>query len=243
MKTLLLLLAFFHLHVDDPANPPADAANPEVPADDQLDLDLDAHADDPDGADAGKTELETAKREAATAKADAERYQRELAEARAQRPAPRIDEETAREDTRLNAADTPELEKWQIRANRELRAGRTAANTALMQAEDVRDQTSFSQLSVTEPALHKRYAAKVEEALGQARSQGYNPKREVIYNQLIAKDMREGKFKKKAAPAAGDDPKKSAPRGKLPGVKSDMNGKSGMSDHEKRRARLENVQI
>lgn len=238
MNWLMLLLAFFRLHVEDPANPPADPAEDDP----QPELDLDPADPEPTQEVDPAIELETAKREAKEAKEASERYQRELAEARAARPAPRIDEETAREDARLNATDTPELEKWQIRANRELRAGRTAANTALAQAEDVRDQTAFSQLAVTEPALHKRYNAKVEEALAQARQAGYNPKREMIYNQLIAKDMRDGKFKKKAAPA-GEPDKKTAPRGKLPGVKSDMSGKSGMSEHEKRRARLADVQI
>lgn len=239
---LLLLLAFFRIGVDDPADPPADPADPDDPVD-EVDPADPADPADADPAVTGREELEAARRETKTARDDAERYQRELAEARAQRQAPRQDDETAREDARLAAADTPDLEKWQIRANRELRAGRTAAHTALMQAEDVRDQTGFSRLAMTEPALHKRYEAKVEEELGNARKQGYNPKREYIYNQLIAKDMREGKFKKKAAPASDDANRKAVNRGKLPGVKSDVGGRGGLSDHEKRRARLENVQI
>lgn len=245
MKFLLaLLFAFFRLRADDPQDPPADPADPEDP---NADLHADPADPDPDPADpkvASAEDLEAARREAREARESSERYQRELAEARAQRVPARQDDETAREEARLAAADTPDLEKWQIRANRELRAGRTAAQAALMQAEDVRDQTSFTQLAMSEPALHKRYASKVEEELGKARTQGYNPKREVIYNQLIAKDMRDGKFKKKAP--AGDpaaDPKKKADRGKLPSVRSDVGARGGMTEHEKRAKRLENVQI
>ncbi len=242
---LLLLLAFFRLHVDDP-NPPSDPdPDPEDPQED-----LQADPADPDPADPDpqqvttKEEAEAARQEAKEAKAEAERYQRELTELRAQRAPQPQNDELAREEARLNAADTPELEKWQIRANRELRAGRTAAQTALMQAEDVRDQTAFTQLAVTEPALHKRYASKVEQELTKARGQGYNVKREFIYNQLIAKDMRDGKFKKKAAPAADADKGNKVNRGKLPGARSDVSARSGsMSEHEKRAKRLENVQI
>lgn len=238
---LLLLLAFFHLGVDDPVDPPADPADP---ADPDVDVDPADPEDpaDPDPKLASSEELEAERRGRTAEKERADRFEREAADLRA-RHTPRQDDETAREDAKLAAADTPELEKWQIRANRELRAGRTAAHTALMQAEDVRDQTAFSRLSMTEPALHKRYEAKVEEELGNARKQGYNPKREYIYNQLIAKDMREGKFKKKAAPAAGGEEKKPVNRGKLPGVRSDVGARGGLSEHEKRRARLENVQI
>lgn len=238
MKFLLLLLAFFHLGVDDPVDPPADPADP---IDDVDPADPEDPAD-PDPKLASSEELEAERRGRTAEKERADRFEREAADLRA-RHAPRQDDETAREDARLAAADTPDLEKWQIRANRELRAGRTAAHTALMQAEDVRDQTTFSRLAMSEPALHKRYEAKVEEELGKARQQGYNPKREFIYNQLIAKDMREGKFKKKAAAAAGAEEKKTVNRGKLPGVKSDVGARGGLSEHEKRRARLENVQI
>ena len=113
----------------------------------------------------------------------------------------------------------------------------------LAQAQDVRDQTAFNQLAITEPALHKRYAVKVEQELAGARRQGYNPNREAIYNQLIAKDMRVGKFKKKAAgdPAA---PKPGAvKRGALPGARSDVTGRGQLSKRDALAKKLDGVQI
>lgn len=238
---LLLLLAFFHFGVDDPPPPDADQ-NPNP--DSELDADPEDPAPDaePDPKLASSEELEAERRGRTAEKERADRFEREAADLRA-RHAPRQDDESAREDAILKDPASTDLQKWQVTANRQLRAGSSAAQTALMQAEDVRDQTAFSRLAMSEPALHKRYEAKVEEELGNARKQGYNPKREFIYNQLIAKDMREGKFKKKAAPAADDAKGRTVNRGKLPGVKSDVGGRGGLSEHEKRRARLENVQI
>lgn len=242
---LALLLAFFRPRVDPDPQDPA----PDLEADDpQPELDLDPADPDPETHDDPKLapaeELRAAKDEAKRHREDAERYQRELTEARAaSRPQHRGDDETAREDARLAAADTPELEKWQIRANRELRAGRSTAQAALMQAQDVNDRTAFTSISLGDPVA-KKYEARVEKELADMRAKGQNAPREAIYTYLLGKDMREGKFKKKsAAPAAGTE-KKTVDRGRTPGVRSDVSGRSGaMSEHEKRAKRLENVSI
>ncbi len=245
MERLLLLLAlFFRPAVDgDPEDPPADPADPapDPDPDPQPELDLDATEDDPAPKVEPKEELEAERRARQAERDRADRFEREAADLRA-RQAPRQDDEAAREDAKLNDPNTPPLEKWQIQANRELRAGRTAAQAALAQAADIRDQTAFNHLAVTEPALHKRYAVKVEQELSNARRQGFNPNREFIYNQLIAKDMRDGKFKKKAAaPAAGD--KKGVDRGRLPGARGDVSGKGQMSNRERLAQKLKDVPI
>lgn len=240
MKFLLALLAaFFHLPVDpDQQDPPADL-------DPQPDLDLDPADPDPELQDdpplADKEELEAARREAKEHRESSERYQRELTELRAQRPAPPVNDDFSREEARLKDPATTDLEKWQIQANRELRAGRSTAQSALMQAQDVNDRTAFSSIAISDPVA-KKYEARVEKELADMRAKGQNAPREAIYTYLLGKDMREGKFKKKAAPADGSD-KNKANRGKLPGARSDVGARGGLSEHEKRRQRLENVQI
>jgi hypothetical protein len=248
---LTLIVAFLRLGVaDGDAAPGADAEPPADPADEDpnLDLDLGALDDEPPPADdpaPSKAELEASKREARENREARERAERELAETRAShRPAESEDDRLRRdEDARLASKDVPELDKWQIRANRTLREGRSTAAQALAQAQDISDKTSFSLLATKEPALFKRYEARVEEELAKVRAKGQNAPRESIYTYLLGQDMRAGKLtRKKAAPAA-DPNKTQVPRGKMPGARSDVGARSGMSDREKRAKRLENVQI
>ena len=237
---LVMLLAFLRPAVDDqdPANPNPD---PDPDPDPQPDLDLEGADPEPDPKDAPdpNAELEAARRESAENKARAERFEREAAELRVrQQPAPQ-DDEFSREEARLKDPATPDLEKWQIKANRELRANRNAAQAALAQAHDVSDRTAFASVAISNP-LAKKYEARVEEALAKARQNGQFPRREDIFKYMLGQDMLDGKFKKKAAPTA--DPSK-VNRGKLPGAKSDVSGKGAASEREKRAARLANVQI
>lgn len=247
---LRLLFAFLRPQVDgDPEPDPADPApSPAPDPDPQPELEFDADNPEPepknDPPPADKEELEAERRARTSERERADRYERELTEIRARQSRPVQDEESAREDAVLQNPNATPLEKWQVQANRELRAGRSAAQQALAQAQDVRDQTSFSQLSVTEPAMYKRYSVRVEQELTNARKQGWNPNREAIYNQLIAKDMREGKFKRKAAADPVAPKKDTVRRGALPGARSDVSAKGGsLSNRDRLAKKLDGVAI
>jgi hypothetical protein len=207
------------------------------------DLDVDVDADiQEEKKDDKSPEAEQALSEIRAERARADRFERELSEIKGRQSQPPIDEITRQEEDRLRDAKTSDLEKWQIQANRELRRGRSEAQLALAQAQDISDKTSFSRIANTNPTLYKRYESRVEEELAKMRSRGYNASREAIMDNLIGKDMREGKFAKKKQ-AESDTNKKTVERGRLPGARSDVAGKNAMSEHEKRRQRLENQQI
>jgi hypothetical protein len=244
MRLLELLLGFLRLRVDDPA-PDADptpdpAPDPAPDPTDDLDVDPDP-APEPD---TKSPEAEAALASLRAAEERAARAEREAAELRTRHHQPQVDEITRQEEERLKDPKATDLEKWQIQANRELRRGRSEAQFALAQAHDVADKTAFSRIANTNAALFKRYEERVEKVLADMRAKGYNAPREQIMDNLIGKDMRDGKFAKKAAPKKEDDTgKQPVNRGKLPGARSDVSGKNAMSEHEKRRQRLENVQI
>jgi len=216
----------------------------------ELDLNLELSSAEDEGPDATdpKKELSAAQAAAKAERERADRYERELTEARrhsesrfaAQRP--QEDDTTREENARLSDPKTTDLEKWQINANRELRRGRSDSQMALAQAHDVADKTTFANLAVTSPALHKRYAARVEEQLAAMRAKGYNAPRETILDNMIGKDAREGKLTKKAKPSASASTE-TVTRGKLPGVRSDVSGRGKMTEHQKREQRLLNVAI
>ncbi len=210
-------------------------------AEEQLDLGLDADAGGDKDADAEepdpKAEAAAAREEAKREREGRERAEREAAELRIRHTPRPQDDELARESARLADPATPELERWQIQSNRTLRQNTNAANMALMQANDVNDRTAYQTLALSNPVA-KKYEARVEEELANARKAGMNPSRESILRYKLGEDMLKGNFKKKAAPAAG----KTVDRGKLPGARSDV-GKSGQSERDKRRARLENLPI
>lgn len=192
-----------------------------------------------EGAAAKNAAQEEAERRSTEQRERNERLERENVELRA-RLAPRVDAQEEEENRRLADEKTTALEKWQIQANRELRAGRSTAQAALLQAQDVNDRTAFASISMTD-ATAKKYETRVEKELADMRAKGQNAPREAIYTYLLGKDMREGKFKKKAAPAAGAQ--QTVNRGKLPGARSDVGAKGSLTEHEKREKRLENVQI
>lgn len=241
LKVLLaMLLAFLRpAAAGDQDDPPADPPADDAPADDPPG-DEDPPADDPDPTPDPAAELEQERRARAAEKERADKFEREAAELRT-RQAPRTDDIEVQENAKLADPKTPDLEKWQIQANRTLRQNTSAAQMALAQAHDVADRTAFASVMIADP-LAKKYEARVEEELAKARKAGSNASRESIYTYLLGKDMRSGAFKKKAAPAdKGAD--KTVARGKLPGVRSDVNAKGSATEREKRRARLENVQI
>ena len=178
-----------------------------------------------------------------------EKFDREIAELKRSAPPPqqRRDETFEAEESRLKQLDltteSGKLEKWQIDSNREIRAARMYGQQAIQQASDIADRSKFEQLATTNPSLHKRYAAKVEENIAKMRAQGQQvPPREEMLRYLVGHDMVAGKLK----PAAGKSTAsgQGVPRGKTPGARSDVSGKGGgKTESEKRRARLEGVQI
>lgn len=247
MKNLLaILLAFFRLGVGDPdpnADPDLDLGGNDPDPDPQGDPDPNLNGDpDPQGDPEPdyRAQLEAERQARADDRARADRYEREAADLRANQsrsaPNPQHDEE----ERILRDPQATELQKWQITANRELRAGRTRADQALAQAHDVSDRTQFSQWSTKNPALHKKYEARVEQELANIRSKGGNAAREAILSYLVGQDALNGKLTRKAAPANNNQ---NLNRGKLPGARSDTNGRNALSERDKRRARLENVNI
>lgn len=250
MKLLLALLCgFFRIGVDEPT-PDADAppaADAPPPADDvQGDLLADVDGAPPAGDDKGDAPpkidpaVEEARRSAEEARARADRAEREAADLRAAQQRQNSDEARLRADEDRVLAD-PQAdanEKWRIQANRRIRSTEQTAATLAFQSQDTNDRSNFSIAC----AENKRLAfvrEQVESELQKMRQNGQNAARESIAYYLLGKMAATAKPKgqSKAAPA------KAGPRGGATnGVRSDV-GKQGVSEREKRRARLENVNI
>jgi len=235
---LELLRAFFRLGVEgEPGDaPPEEEAAPEAEPEVEVEAEPEHEESSPE-ADAALAAIRAEKERG-------DRLEREMADLRQRQPQrPHVDETVEAENKKLADPATTAAERWQIESNRVIRATQQNSQLALIQAQDIADKTSFARIAMTNAALFKRYETRVEEELGKMRAKGFNASREQIMDNLIGKDMREGKFtkaKKADEPAAG---KSAVARGKTPGAKSDVGGRQAMSEHEKRRARLENVQI
>lgn len=249
MRILDLLLAFLRIGVGEGEPDPDETKEPDPGKQDDPAHDLYVDLDTPDPDTKTDKDDRPSKEEfdavSAQAKADKERgdrFEREMADLRRQRPQGSQDEISRREDERLANKETSDLERWQIQANRTLRQNTSAAQLALSQAHDVSDRTAFRAMEAKKPVLFKKYETKVEEELSKLRANGSNATREAIFTYLIGKDALDDKFARKK-PAEKKDDKTSVPRGKLPGARSDVSGKTTATEHEKRRARLENVQI
>ena len=153
--------------------------------------------------------------------------------------APVVDPEFQREEERLRSQDLSDIERWQINANRTLRATQQQAQAALQQAQDMADRARFEAKVNSEPRRAK-YTERVEEEIQRARQRGQQASREDVYYWMLGKDIAEGKLKAKPKAAVAAN----VPRGKTPGVRSDVQGRGRpQSDHDKRRARLENQNI
>ena len=159
-------------------------------------------------------------------------------EARRAQSAP-VDTEYQREEERLRNPEMTDIERWQINANRTLRATQAEARQAMFQAQDMSDRARFEAKIASDPRRAK-YADRVEEAIRQERAAGRNAEREAVYYYMLGKDIAEGKLK--AKPKAASAP--AVPRGKSPGVRSDVQGRGRPStDRDKLRARLEGQNI
>lgn len=169
--------------------------------------------------------------------AEVERRGRLAAEAAARQPAP-VDSEYQREEERLRNPDTTDMERWQIQANRTLRDTQRQAQQALMQAQEMADRTRFEAKIASEPRRAK-YAERVEEEITRARQRGQNASREDVYYWMLGKDIAEGKLKAKPKTTAAPN----VNRGKPANVRSDVQGRGRTTEHDKRRSRLENLNI
>ncbi|WP_155626902.1 hypothetical protein [Burkholderia vietnamiensis] len=157
-------------------------------------------------------------------------------------PAPTVpvaDRDFEAEEARLRDPNLDPMERWQIQSNRTLRQSQQAAQAALFQAQDLRDQTLFESKIASDP--HRaRYRDRVEQAVQEERRAGRNASREAVYYFLLGKDIADGKLKPKAKAKA---PAADVPRGKTPGVRSNVPPARGQTEHQKRAARLADVNI
>jgi hypothetical protein len=247
MGTLLKrLLGLLFPGVDDPdpaadADPAADPADPAAdPAggddDDEIEYDLEEVAPPARARSTGNEDR------LARLEAEFERRTRAVDEARARGAAPAapaVDPEFQREEENLRRPDITEQERWQINANRVLRATQQQANAALFQAQDMSDRTQFESKVATDPRREK-YRDRVEQAVQEERRQGRNVAREAVYYHMLGKDIAEGKLKPKAR---AKTPAADVPRGRTPNARSDVSARGARTEHQKRAARLENLNI
>lgn len=244
-RLLALLLLFLRPAAEAPGgDPPPDDPALDAGDDDPV-LDDDPPEGDPPADDPAArlaAELATEKTERAKDKERAERFEREAADLRVRHAKPPTNSEWDEEEAILKDPKSTEQQRWTVGANRQLRANTHLAQSSMAQAADVNDRTAFSSVCIAD-SLAKKYEKRVEDELVRIRSQGQNASREAIYTFLLGKDMRDGKYRKKSAATTTADTK-TAPRGKTPGVRSDVQGRgASLTEREKRIQRLENVQI
>ncbi len=151
----------------------------------------------------------------------------------------------AEEEAILANPETDANTKYWINANRQLRANTQVATNALNTAADIQDRNAFDRLALTNPKVHKAYEQRVEAELGKLRAAGQSAPRLALLRFMLGNDMLEGKIGRKTAKTKSADATapRTVDRGKPPGARSDVSAKGRASEHEKRRARLENVNI
>lgn len=245
---LLLLLSFLFPLATGDADPDPDTGNDDAGSGDEGAGDGDdgdaGDGDDDSGAGdgAGDDDAGSVSKKPAAQSDEAKealRLAREAKEALGQLTAPRRTDPTwEAEEARLKSADITPLEKWQIESNRAIRQTTHQSQQAIFHAQDLADKTSYQTQAISNP-VYKKYAARVEEQLAKARSNGSNPPREAVLKFILGEDMLAANFKSTTKKAAGS----TTPRGKTPGARSDTSARGGQSEREKRRARLENVLI
>ncbi|WP_322040096.1 hypothetical protein [Burkholderia diffusa] len=249
-KLLQRLLGFLFPGVDD-ADPAGDPGDPGIdPAGDSGDPGADPAGADPAGEDdfdfdfvepTTHTRRSTSDAERLAAlEAEVERRGRMADASRAPAPsAPVSDPEAAREEERLRDPNLDPMERWQIQSNRTLRESQRLAAHALFQAQDLNDRTAFEAKIAADP--HRaRYRERVEAAVLEERRQGRNASREAVYYYMLGKDIADGKLKPKAK---AKTPAADIPRGKSPNVRSNVPNSRGQTEHQKRTARLADVNI
>ena len=131
-------------------------------------------------------------------------------------------------------------------SNRILRENAKVSRQALDTAADMRDRAEFDRLALTNPKVFKLYESKVEKALNDLRAQGQNAPRMLLLRLAIGNDVMDGKVKgktRKATDAGAAQANAGVDRGRSPGARSDVSSKGRQTESQKRRARLENVNI
>jgi len=238
-KLLRRLLGLLFPGVDDvdPVDPAADPDPVDPPADpDPVDPVDDFDFDFVEPAPTARRTTSDADRLAAL-EAEVERRGRLVDAGRSTPPA--VDPDFQREEERLRNPDTSEMERWQIQSNRALRQNQQIAAQALFQAQDLNDRTAFESKIAADP--HRaRYRDRVEQAVQAERAQGRNVSREAVYYHMLGKDIAEGKLKPKAKAKA---PAADIPRGKPANVRSNVPNARGQTEHQKRAARLADINI
>jgi len=131
--------------------------------------------------------------------------------------------------------------QWQIDSNRNIRASSRASHSALMQAQEIADRSSFDKLEITRPKVYKAYAARVEQAMNEIRSKGQAvPPRLAVLRLLIGDDIMNGKARPKTAAKKTAEPVSRVDRGRPPTVRSDVrSGGGAKTEQQKRIERLE----
>lgn len=107
-----------------------------------------------------------------------------------------------------------------------------------MQAQEMQDRTRFEAKASSDPRRTK-YLDRVEEEVTKAKNRGQMASREDVYYWMLGKDIAEGKLKSKTAAKAAPN----VNRGKSPAVRSDVQARGTRSEHDKRAARLANMNI
>ncbi len=262
LLTKLWKRAFSYLHpgVEDDDNAPDldSIPDPEIDSGDDADIDTGDEADpepdddapdEPD--DPAPARQSRAQREIIKTRERAQKAERELAELRGRQqtpPAPpQVTQEQImfqQEEAALRDPNTDPQTRWQIESNRTLRANQRMASEALQRAQDTEDRTAY-RLAAADKPLMKRYEDRVEKEVTRLRQQGQNVSRQAVYLFLLGQDVDQGKTRTKSAakPAAKPGALPASERGKPVGARSDVGGKQGRSEREKRAARLANVNL
>jgi len=237
-KLLKKLLGLLFPGVDGDADDLPDDSEPLDPVDADIDdLPDDDLLEDPPTRQVASRRDDAADR-LARLEAEVERRGRAAEDRERASRTPAVDPEFQRDEEKLRDPNTSEIERWQIQANRTLRATQAEARQAMFQAQDMSDRTRFESKIATEPRRAK-YTERVEEEVKKAQSRGQMASREDVYYWMLGKDIADGKLK----PKAKSSPTASVPRGKTPGVRSDVQSRGPKSDHDKRAARLANMNI
>ncbi len=242
--------------LDEPAEEPLDEPA-EDPLDEPAEEPLDEPAEEPRQSRGAKAIAETRRRaQEAEARAQAaEEKARQLEERMLQSLRPAVpagpsEEDILRqqEDAALRDPNTSDNDRYWINFHREQRANK--AQLQEMQkmvretqaaTQDAIDRSRFERLAASKPAIYDTYATRVEQEVQKLRAKGQSASREDILAYLVGKDAIEGRTSKpKAAP-----PKAPAtPRGKTPGVRSDVPGRGvTATEKQQREKRLENVRL
>jgi len=152
-----------------------------------------------------------------------------------------------------NPQSTDEQRYW-VNANRTLRATQRDAAQARIDAADARDISAYDASARSYPTMEK-YRDRVEQFVETIRRNGGTPPpRQVLFDTLLGRDIREGKFKPSTAkPGRRTTTEDNAPNvNRLPAdqrgnptvrARGDVSRRPANTESERRRARLENQSI